>query len=646
MELTQQWEVERAGVPPSGNPNVTTTRFWSAELTVGDLGNTSINEGFSAISGVAGGILTNRFFEYKGKRYEIRQLYLDSRGQFNFYVSENTPLFDTESATCDVAPTSNWTLHVANSTMPFATADSIGTLGCNWLLTQHDVYWSDGPTYSLALSTTEPGAPRSLRAASESAAVTLSWTPPATIGGSAITAYQYRYKTDADYGDWIEIEDSANATSHRITRLAATPHTFQLAAVNSSGRGLYSDEVTQTPMADTTPPRLVAATVDGSDVLLDFDEEFHESSTWSVTGQGLSFKVGGVVREASFNLHINVGLGNSILSFTLVSPVLATDKVTVSYAPPARPPNTNFPLRDWTGNFVAAFTDVPVRNLTVAKPQPPTELEAVPAGSGRLKLSWTAGFDGNSRLTRHEFQQKTTGTFGTTWNRIPNSGAGGANATSYTVTGLTDGTLYTFRLRAVNVEGESDPSDEVSGTPSLGVPPSAPRNVLATPGDRFVRLEWFPPADAGGVLYEQLEYRVRWKALTGPDAAFGNWSRARAANPDTVSQRRTVSGLTNGVAYAFEVRALNVVGEGGISAPEHATPEKVSDGVPSAPQNLAVATDDSTRAELRWSSPWISNAVGITGYSFRPVRRCPGCGRCSGKTSAGPDPGDAGCGYT
>ena len=317
-------------------------------------------------------------------------------------------------------------------------------------------------------------------ASSEIGGVTLSWDPPESDGETSITAYHYRYKTDGEYGDWLEIPDSASLRSHRISRLAATPHTFQLAAENSSGLGLYSDEVTRTPLASTTPPRLEAQTVDGSVLRLDFDEDILQETSWPLSHKGLSVKVGGVARAITTSAGVDTDL--SILVVTLVSPVLATDTVTVSYAPPARPPDTNYPLRDWAGNYVAAFTDVAVRNLTRGKPEPPTDFRTEPAGSGQLKLIWTPGFDGNSTLTGHQYRQKTTEPSFGQWMNIPESGARGTNARSYTLDNLTDGTLYTFQLRAMNAQGESGESDEATGTPRLGTLASAPRNVGATPG--------------------------------------------------------------------------------------------------------------------------------------------------------------------
>jgi len=48
------------------------------------------------------------------------------------------------------------------------------------------------------------------------------------------------------------------------------------------------------------------------------------------------------------------------------------------------------------------------------------------------------------------------------WRDLP---ASDATTTSYTVTGLRNGTVYSFRIRAVNPAGNGDPSSEVTVTP-------------------------------------------------------------------------------------------------------------------------------------------------------------------------------------
>lgn len=87
-------------------------------------------------------------------------------------------------------------------------------------------------------------------------------------------------------------------------------------------------------------------------------------------------------------------------------------------------------------------------------------------------------------------------------------------------------------------------------------PPVAPTGVLAISGHESARLGWFGPSDDGGSSITR--YRIYVSGQPGfrefPSDAFA----------------RTISGLTDGVSYTFRVSAVNVDGEGPMSAPSNA----------------------------------------------------------------------------
>ena len=170
----------------------------------------------------------------------------------------------------------------------------------------------------------------------------------------------------------------------------------------------------------------------------------------------------------------------------------------------------------------------------------------------QVTLSWVLFAD--SSVTKHQYRQKkSSGEYGG-WIDIPNSA--GQVTNSYTVTGLDAEVEYTFQIQTVNRAGVSGAWNEASATPTAAVP-GAPRNVGAAPLDTSVRLTWEAPGSNGGSAITKYQYQQREGS-----ASFGGWadiddSALSGANAASF----TVTGLTNGVAYTFKLRAVNSIGD-------------------------------------------------------------------------------------
>ena len=106
----------------------------------------------------------------------------------------------------------------------------------------------------------------------------------------------------------------------------------------------------------------------------------------------------------------------------------------------------------------------------VTKPAKPADLTAT-AGDKQVALAWTDPSD--SSITGYQVRQKAGTAAWGSWTDIPSSAPGETNATSYTVTGLGNGTEYRFRIRAVNAGGEG-PQSAVAGpvTPAAAATPT------------------------------------------------------------------------------------------------------------------------------------------------------------------------------
>ena len=133
-------------------------------------------------------------------------------------------------------------------------------------------------------------------------------------------------------------------------------------------------------------------------------------------------------------------------------------------------------------------------------------------------------------------------------------------------------------------------------------PPLEPLNFLATGGDGLAVLTWEPPLDDGGARIAGYEYRHAAGDSGPADAAWHSAGTELTA---------TVDGLANGETYAFEVRALNVVGAG-----PAARASAVPATVPEAPVRLTAAPGDEQVA-LTWEAPASDGGAEIIEYEYR-----------------------------
>src|SRR5207249_38308 len=128
-------------------------------------------------------------------------------------------------------------------------------------------------------------------------------------------------------------------------------------------------------------------------------------------------------------------------------------------------------------------------------PSSPTGLAAASVSSSQIGLTWTAPADnGGSAITGYKIERSLDG--GTTWTTLV---ANTANpATTYSDTGLTHTTAYTYRVSAINSVGTGSPSSSASAT-TLAVAPSSPTGLAAASvSSSHVNRSWTAPADPGG----------------------------------------------------------------------------------------------------------------------------------------------------
>jgi hypothetical protein len=445
-----------------------------------------------------------------------------------------------------------------------------------------------------------PGAPTNVIARPATKSALVSWAAPDDDGESPITGYTVTPYVDGVAGD--PVTAGASATSTTVTGLAnGTSYTFRVRAVNAIGTGAASDPsavvIPRYTVFDLTQPA-VADSGDGSAVELGMkfrasdsgrvtgvrfyksaaNTGTHTGSLWNASGTRLAqVTFAGETatgwQTALFSSPVNITAGatyvvsyyapNGHYAVTSSAFTSAVDKPPLTALATGTSANgvyaygatSQFP----TGSFNASNYWVDVLYAAESAPGTPTGVTAT-ATNGGASVSWTAP-SGGGVPTSYEVTPFIGATAQTT-----KTVTGSPPATSTTVNGLTAGTSYTFKVRAVNGEGPGPLSAASNAvTPTASSAPDAPTGVAAVADTRSGQVSWnAPPNDGGSAI---TGYRVTPYIGASPQTAVNVGASASSAN---------VTGLTNDTSYTFRVQAINASGTSAESAASNAIVPKSS----------------------------------------------------------------------
>jgi hypothetical protein len=384
------------------------------------------------------------------------------------------------------------------------------------------------PSNSVTLST-QPSAPLNLAATVEESSIGLSWSPPASDGGSPVTNYVVEYELTTG-GTWSVFANGVStSTTAIVTGLSdRTSYNFEVSAVNAIGQSSPSAPVTAIPgepaqvliqnFSNLTAPNIGTAVRITNEGSVDYEYQY----TWCITASpGVPCNSDSDVFSATAAKLIKAGTNfDTVLTSTVPTPGNYWFTIIASYGSASSTATQSF-------TAVATYPDAP------------TSVSAT-AGNAQATVSFNVpDTNGGSPITGYTVTSNPSGITAT------------GTASPITVTGLTNGTAYTFTVTATNAVGTGTAS-----TPSTSVTPATvpnpPTAVSALAGNGEVTLSWLPPSSDGGspITNYVVEYKL---------SSDSNW--AVFATPVSTATTATVTGLTNNVSYDFEVSAVNAIGQ-------------------------------------------------------------------------------------
>jgi fibronectin type 3 domain-containing protein len=390
--------------------------------------------------------------------------------------------------------------------------------------------------------------------------VSLSWAD----NSNNETGFKIQRKTGIS-GTYVTIWTTAsNITSYMDNAVAdGTLYYYRICATNATGDSAFSNEASGTT-ALAKPTSATATAVSSSQINLTWVD-----NSSSETGYKIERKTGATGTYAQIDQ-----VGTNVQSYSDTNGLV---------------PNTKYyyRIRATNGTIDSDYSNAPSATTLLNAPVPPSNLAITSVVSNQVTLSWS---DNSNNETGFKIQRKTgvSGTYATIRTTA-------SNITSYTDSGLADGTLYYYRVCATNATGDSAFSNEASGTTSLAKPTSATATAVSS---SQINLTWVDNSAS------ETGYKIERRTGT-----TGNYAQIVQVGANVQSYSDT-NGLSPNTRYYYRVRATNGTIDSDYSNAPFATTLL---NAPAAPSNLTITSVLSNQVSLSWSD----NSNNETGFKIQ-----------------------------
>ena len=405
-----------------------------------------------------------------------------------------------------------------------------------------------------------PVAPTNLIASAYSSTeIDLSWTDNANDESS------FKIERSLDGNTFSLIATvGANVTTFPNTGLTqSTVYYYRVRASNGAGDSAASNVVmVTTPGLPAPPSNLSANAVSSGEIDLSWTDN-------SVNEDG--FRIERSTDGVIFTLVGSVGANLTTFADTTVAPS------TLYY----------YRVHSFNSGGESAYTNVAsAMTPSALAPLAPSNLSATAVSSSQINLAWT---DNSNNETGFKIERSTDGV---TFTQV---GTVGSNVTTMSDMGLSPATIYYYRVKAYNAEGDS-PYSNTANTTTPPLPPAPPSSLSASAvSSSQINLSWI----------DNSNNETGFKIERSPDGLNFVQIALVSANVTTYSD----VGLPAATLYYYRVRGTN---SGGDSAYSNVSSAMTLPPPPAAPTSLSSIAVSSSQINLNWTD----NSNNETGFSI------------------------------
>ncbi|XP_049301026.1 twitchin isoform X7 [Anopheles funestus] len=429
----------------------------------------------------------------------------------------------------------------------------------------------------------QPGTPSRVETTEDT--ITITWTKPASNGGSPVTHYIVEKKL-ATEGHWSKVQQGTlKDLMCKITGLSENhEYVFRVAAVNAAGTSPYSNPSDPIMVSAAFTAPKITSDIGMRDILVIARDPFKIIVPYTATPKpDAIWMVNG--NEVSRNERIELPINDTEAIFKNDnSKRIDSGSYTIH-------------LVNCVGKDTASC-----RVLVVDKPSPPIgPLEVSEITPESCTLSWKTPLDdGGSPITNYIVERYEPLGY---WTKASSF----VRSTHYDNMGMEANKPYNFRVRAENQYGVSDPlileEPIIARYPfTVPDPPNPPR--VSDWDANYVTVTWERPLMDGGSRIQGYRFEYR-------DVLDSTWITNNFLIKDNSYQ---VYNLLPGREYEFRVRAQNAAG---VSKPSASSKKfKIHGKItpPSAPGAPAVVKVGKSFVDLSWTPPATDGGSRILGY--------------------------------